>query len=396
MLYTRRFSFAFRTPVWYTVGMNKAIKYRLYPTTEQAVMFLKTFGCCRKVYNLMLSDKIESYKSTGKFAAVTPARYKKEYPYLKEVDSLALANVQLDLQEAFGNCFSKSRKTNNGFPKFKSAKRSRKSYTTNCQYPKPSNKLKQPTIRIYDKSIVLPKVGCVKAVIHRKPSDGWMLKSATISMDCDGKFFASCLFEYEALIALNSSTDKVLGLDYKSDGLYMDSDGNIGSNHKYYRESHDKLAKAQRKLKNKTIGSNNYRKQQLRINRIHKHIANQRLENLHTLSTEIANRVDVVCVESLNMRSMSNKGFRNGKATMDNGYGMFLNMLEYKLADRGKRFIKVDKWFPSTQLCSCCGSRKKLALNERIYKCSCGLTIDRDLNAAINIRNEGLRILQSA
>ena len=390
------FLFAFRTPVWYTVSMNKAIKYRIYPTTEQAVMFLKTFGCCRKVYNLMLSDKIESYKSTGKFAVVTPAKYKKDYPYLKEVDSLALANVQLDLQDAFGSCFSKSRKTNNGFPKFKSAKRSRKSYTTNCQYPKASNKLKQPTIRISDKSITLPKIGCVKAVIHRIPLDGWILKSATVSMDSDGKFYVSCLFEYEELIAVNSLTDKVLGLDYKSDGLYMDSDGNVGSNHKYYRESHDKLAKAQRKLKHKTIGSNNYRKQQLKINRIHKHIANQRLENLHTLSTEIANRVDVVCVESLNMRSMSNKGFGNGKATMDNGYGMFLKMLEYKLTDRGKRLIKVDKWFPSTQLCSCCGSRKKLALNERIYKCSCGLTIDRDLNAAINIRNEGLRILQSA
>ncbi len=376
--------------------MNKAIKYRIHPTTEQAVMFLKTFGCCRKVYNLMLSYKIESYKSTGKFAAVTPAKFKKDYPYLKEVDSLALANAQLDLQDAFKSRFSKSRKTNNGFPKFKSAKRSRKSYTTNCQYPKPSNNLKQPTIRIYDKSIVLPKVGSVKAVIHRKPLDNWMLKSATVSMDSDGKFYASCLFEYEELIAVKSSTDKVIGLDYKSEGFYMDSDGNVGSNHKYYRESHDKLARAQRKLKHKTIGSNNYRKQQLKINRIHKHIANQRLENLHTLSTEIANRVDVVCVESLNMRSMSNKGFGNGKSTMDNGYGMFLNMLEYKLSDRGKHLIKVDKWFPSTQICSCCGSRKKLALNERIYKCSCGRSIDRDLNAAINIRNEGLRILQSA
>ena len=142
--------------------MNKAIKYRIYPTTEQAVMFLKTFGCCRKVYNLMLSDKIESYKSTGKFAVVTPAKYKKDYPYLKEVDSLALANVQLDLQDAFGSCFSKSRKTNNGFPKFKSAKRSRKSYTTNCQYPKASNKLKQPTIRISDKSITLPRLAVLK------------------------------------------------------------------------------------------------------------------------------------------------------------------------------------------------------------------------------------------
>ena len=376
--------------------MNKAIKYRLYPTTEQAVIFAKTFGCCRKVSNLMLSDKIDSYKATGRFSAVTPAKYKKDYPYLKEVDSLALANVQLALQGAFNNCFSKSRKANNSFPKFKSAKHSRKSYTTNCQYPKSTNKLKQPTIRLGDKDIILPKVGSVKAAVHRKPLNGWTLKSATVSMDSDGKFYVSCLFEYEKLIAVNNSTDKVLGLDYKSDGLYMDSDGNVGPKHKYYRESHEKLAKAQHKLRHKIIGSKNYHKQQLKINRIHKHIASQRLDSLHKLSTEIANRVDVVCVESLNMRSMSNKGFGNGKATMDNGYGMFLNMLEYKLIDRGKRLIRVDKWFPSTQICSCCGNRKKLALNERIYKCSCGLCIDRDLNAAINIRNEGLRILQSA
>ena len=112
---------------------NKAIKYRIYPTTEQSIMFSKTFGCCRKVYNLMLSDKIEGYKATGKFPTVTPAKYKKDYPYLKEVDSLALANKQLDLQAAFRNTFSKSRKKKNGFPKFKSAKHSRKSYTTNNQ-----------------------------------------------------------------------------------------------------------------------------------------------------------------------------------------------------------------------------------------------------------------------
>ena len=140
---------------------NKAIKYRLYPTIEQTVMFAKTFGCCRKVYNLMLSDKVESYKLTGKFASVTPAKYKKDFPFLKEVDSLALANTQLNLQGAFKNCFSKSRKKKNGFPKFKSAKRSRKSYTTNNQHG---------TVLLTDSSIKLPKIGFIKAVIHRSPN----------------------------------------------------------------------------------------------------------------------------------------------------------------------------------------------------------------------------------
>lgn len=375
---------------------NRAIKYRAYPTTEQSIKFAKTFGCCRKVYNLMLSDKIESYKSTGKFAAVTPAKYKKDYPYLKEVDSLALANKQLDLQEALRNCFSKSRKKNNRFPKFKSAKHSRKSYTTNNQHG---------TVAVTDDSIKLPKIGYVKAVIHRNPDNNWAIKSATVSKESDGKFYISVLFEFaDALNSYVANTTNAIGLDYASDGLYVDNNGNVGTNHKYYRESHDKLAKAQRKLsrmqgaKKHEVKSNNYAKQLYKVNKIHRHIANQRLDNLHKISTEIANQYDVVCVETLNMKSMSNKGFGNGKATLDNGYGKFLSMLEYKLSERNKYLVKVDKWFASSQICHCCGSvhpeMKNLAI--RMMKCDCGLTISRDQNAAINILHEGLRILNES
>ena len=374
--------------------MNKAIKYRVYPTTEQSIMFSKTFGCCRKVYNLMLNDKIESYKASGKFVAVTPAKYKKDYPFLREVDSLALANVQLNLQGAFKNCFSKTRKTRNRFPKFKSAKHSRKSYTTNNQ---------KGTVSIIDnKFIKLPKIGKVKAVIHRVPDSDWIIKSATVSQDSDGKFYASVLFEYKNTVSTYvADTTNALGLDYASDGLYVDSNGQVGTNHKYYRESHKKLAKEQRRLSRMKgslkgeVKSNNYLKQLKKVNKIHKHISNQRLDNLHKISTEIANQYDVVCMESLNMRSMANHGFGNGKATMDNGYGMFLSMLEYKLSDRNKYFVKVDKWFPSSQICHCCGAlhpeMKDLAI--RTMKCDCGLTISRDQNAAINILNEGLRLL---
>ena len=375
---------------------NRAIKYRAYPTTEQSIKFAKTFGCCRKVYNLMLSDKIESYKSTGKFTAVTPAKYKKDYPYLKEVDSLALANKQLDLQEALRNCFSKSRKKNNRFPKFKSAKHSRKSYTTNNQHG---------TVAVTDDSINLPKIGYVKAVIHRKPDNNWAVKSATVSKESDGTFYISVLFEFvDAVNSYVANITNAIGLDYASDGLYVDNNGNVGTNHKYYRESHDKLAKAQRKLsrmkgaKKHEVKSNNYRKQLYKVNKIHRHIANQRLDNLHKISTEIANQYDVVCVETLNMKSMSNKGFGNGKATLDNGYGKFLSMLEYKLSERNKYLVKVDKWFASSQICHCCGSvhpeMKNLAI--RTMKCDCGLTISRDQNAAINILHEGLRILNES
>ncbi len=361
---------------------NRAIKYRLYPTNEQCVFLTKTFGCCRKVYNLMLADKIAYYRDNGIMLSNTPAMYKKEYPFLKEVDSLALANEQLHLQTAYNNFF---RDKKIGFPRFKSAKHSRKSYTTNNQ---------KGSITVYDNCIKLPKIGRIKAVIHRKPDDDWKLKSATISQDSDGRYYASVLYEYDAKQIKVQEPRKVLGMDYKSDGLYKDSDGNSHAGHKYFRAGQAKLAKAQRKLKHKKIGSNNYRKQQIKIARIHKHLSNQRLDDLHKTSTEIANRYDVVCVESLDMKAMSNKGFGNGKATMDNGYGMFLGMLEYKLADRGKYFVRVDKWYPSSQICSHCGKKKKLSLDQRVYRCECGLTIDRDLNAAINIKNEGMRILR--
>ena len=319
---------------------------------------------------------------------------RKDYPYLKEVDSLALANKQMDLQSAFYNTFSKSRKKKNGFPKFKSAKHSRKAYTTNNQ--------KGTVAIIDDKYIRLPKIGKIKAAIHRIPDDGWVIKSATVSQESDGKYYIAVLFEFGNTVNFYvADKTNAIGLDYASDGLYVDNNGNIGTNHKFYRESHDKLAKVQRKLsrmqgsKKHEIKSNNYMKQLRKVNKIYKHIANQRLDNLHKISTEISNQYDVVCVESLNMRSMANHSFGNGKATLDNGYGMFLSMLEYKLSDRNKYLVKVDKWFPSSQICHCCGTlhpeMKNLAIRKMI--CDCGLTMNRDRNAAINILNEGLRLL---
>ena len=373
--------------------VNRAIKYRLYPTEGQKIFFAKTFGYVRKVYNLMLSDKIASYQNTGEFCKATPAMYKEKYPFLKEVDSLALANAQMNLQAAFSNFFSKTRKKKNGFPKFKSFKRSKRAYTTNN---------KDGTVAILKNSIKLPKIGAVKAEIHRMPDKNWILKSATISQDRDGKYYASILFAFkEEKPTYKIDTNNAIGLDYASDGLYVDNNGNVGTNHKYYRESHAKLAKAQRKLsrmkgsKKHEKKSSNYRKQLRKVNKIHRHIANQRKDNLHKLSTEIANRYDVVCIEDLNMKAMSNKGFGNGKATLDNGYGMFLPMLEYKLNERGKYFIKVDKWYPSSQLCHVCGTLhpEMKDLKIRTIRCDCGLVIGRDQNAAINILNEGLRIL---
>ena len=211
----------------------------------------------------------------------------------------------------------------------------------------------------------------------------------------DERYGRRVLFEFNKTINQVPISDNAIGLDYKSDGLYADSNGNVCGSPKYYRKSQKKLAKLQRQLSRKEKGSNNRNKARLKVAKLQKHTANQRLDFLHKKSTEIANQYDVVCVESLDMKNMSNKGFGNGKATLDNGYGLFLTMLEYKLADRGKYFVKVDKWYPSSQLCYCCGKQHKEMKNllARQFVCGCGYKNDRDTNASLNIKKEGLRLL---
>jgi len=376
--------------------MNIAYKYRLYPDKKQEELIVKTFGCCRKVYNLMLAEKIEAYNKTGKFCKVNPAKYKKDHPYLKEVDSRALANVWTNLEAAFHNCFSKNRKKKNGFPKFKSAKHSRRAYTTYNL---------SGTIRLTDRGIRLPKLCIVKAVIHRKPDAGWKLKSVTVSQNSDGKFYASVLFEYEAKpFARKLNPENSIAFDYASRCLYVDSAGNQGSEHKFYAEASAKLKKAQRRLSRK-VGSKkgeekskNYLKQLRKVNRIHQHIRNQRHDLLHKKSTEIANRYDLVCVETLNMQAIANKKRHLGRSTYDNSNGKFLNLLEYKLKNRGKRLIRVGKFYPSSQICSHCGCihKEMKDLSKRTLECECGAHIDRDFNAALNILKEGLRIYEDS
>ena len=384
--------------------MEKAIRYRLYPTAEQELFFRKTFGCCRKIWNLMLSDKIAYYEQTGKMLYNTPAQYKKEYPYLKEVDSLALANTQIHLESAYKEFFRSKRI---GFPKFKSAKHSCKSYTTNNQ---------KNSIALDNGYIKLPKVGKVRCMLHRKPKDGWQLKSATVSMDTSDSFYVSVLFHYETSNTLVHNINNAIGLDYKSDGLYIDSEGHSPKIHKYYRKAQKRLRKLQHKLSHmmeshivryginhkpiydrKLDKCKNIQKQRKKVGKLACHVANQRKDFLHKESIAIAKQYDVVCVENLNMSLLANRGFHNGKATMDNGYGMFLQFLQYKLEDRGKYFIKVDRFFPSSQICSDCGYRNKEVKNLQIRKWTCpncDAVHDRDVNSAINVRNEGLRVLQ--
>ena len=370
---------------------NKAYVYAIYPNKEQAELCQKTFGCCRFVYNQMLIVQQDRYKNgekhLSKFSANTYCNqhFKVDYPFLKEVDKFALTNAIYHLADGYDRFF----KHLSGFPKYKNKHKAKKSYTTNFT---------NNNIEIGDKYIKLPKLGKVKAKVHRKPNDSWRIKSATITQNRDNTYQVSVLFEYKSNDKLANVTEATaIGLDYKSDGLYTDSNGNTCGMPHYYRNSAKRLAKAQRKLKHKIVGSNNYNKQQKRIAKIHRHTANQRKDFLHKESTAIAKQYSCVCVEDLNMRAMSNKGFGNGKATLDNAYGMFLNMLEYKLKDRGGYLIRVDKWFPSSQICNCCGTihKEMKDLSIRTMRCDCGYVLDRDHNAALNIKKEGLRLLSA-
>lgn len=332
----------------------------------------------------MLEDKISYYKSCKQMLHNTPASYKKQYVWLKEVDSLALSNAQLNLQKAFTNFFNQPKV---GFPKFKSKHRNRKSYTTNNQ---------KGSITLEAGRLKLPKVrGWVKVKQHRVISKGHKIKSATISMTPSGKYYVSLLCEYENSIS-EIEPETFIGLDYSMKELYVDSNGDTPEYPRYYRKSEEKLKREQRKLSLMQKGSANRQKQRLKVARLHEKVANQRRDFIHKATRQIANAYDCVCIESLNMQSMS-KSLRFGKSVHDNGWGMFTEILKYKLEGLGKKLIKVDKFFASSQLCSCCGYKnpatKDLSLRE--WECPvCGTYHDRDINAAINIRTEGMRLLQ--
>ena len=359
---------------------NIAYKYRIYPNQAQQVLISKTFGCVRFIFNKMLQDRFAYYKETGLSLQNTPAKYKKDYEWLKEVDSLALANAQLHLDVAYKNFF---RDKKVGFPKFKSKKHSSNSYTTN---------MVNNNIKLVGNKIYLPKLKGIRIKKHREIPENYKIKSVTVSKTPTNKYYVSILCEYEADVLENVGTN-YLGLDYAMNGLYVASDNRRGDYPRFYRQLEKKLHREQRKLSKMIKGSNNYRKQKYKVAKVHEKIANSRKDYLHKTSHQIANEVDGVCVEDLNMQSMS-KSMHFGKSVHDNGYGLFLNMLSYKLERQGKKLIKIDKFYPSSKTCSCCGYiHKELKLSDRIYECpQCGMILDRDYNASINIKREGMRL----
>ena len=370
--------------------MNKAYRYRLYPNKEQSELINKTFGCVRFVYNRMLSDRKGKYEQNKddketlkKLKYTTPADYKDEFVWLKEVDSLALANAQLNLNTAYKNFF---RYKSIGFPKFKSKHKDRKSYTTNNQ---------NGTIRIIDDShIRIPKLKDVKIKLHRQIPQDYEIKSATISQTASGKYYISILVEFDADIqSMLPCADNVIGLDYSSKALYIDNFGTSADYPRYYRKMEAKLKREQRKLSKRIKGGKNREKQRQKVAKLHEKVANQRKDFLHKQSRQIANAYDAVVVEDLNMRGMAQK-LKFAKSTNDNGFGMFRVFLGYKLKEQGKELVVIDKWYPSSKTCHVCGEiNKDLTLADRVWTCSCKTVHDRDVNAAINIRSEGCHML---
>ena len=361
---------------------NKAYKFLLLPNAEQREYFAKCFGCVRFIYNRMLADKIEYYKEFGKTLRNTPAQYKNEFEWLREVDALALANAQLQLQTAYANFF---RDKKVGFPKFRSKKSGKSSYTTNNQ---------GENIRIENGCIKLPKIGFVKIKQHRTVPKTYRIKSATVSLSPTGRYSVSILTEYELeQPTVELSKARALGLDYSSPHFYVDSQGVEADMPHFYREAETRLAREQRALSLMKRGSSNYRKQRKKVAKCHEKVANCRKDWIHKRSTELADKWDYICVEDINLRGMAGS-LKLGKSTNDNGFGMFRTFIGYKLADRGKVLIKIDKWFPSSKMCSECGGiNGELTLADREWTCACGAHHDRDLNAAINIRNAGLALV---
>jgi putative transposase len=361
----------------------KAYKYRIYPTDAQAVFFAKTFGCCRFVWNKMLDEKLNAYKKKECIPRVTPAKYKKEFPFLKEVDCFALVAVQNHLENAFRNHF-KNRK-HIKLPKFKK-KKDKQSYTTYNVHD---------SIRVdFDKGLLyLPKLRKgVKIELHRS-FDG-KIKSVTVSKTQDGKYYASILVETE------KRTNKVVEPKSKACGIDLGLEhfatvtNDFGSHKvehpKYLLKAEQRLRRLQRYLSRKQKGSKNSEKARLRLARQHAYISNARNDFLHKLSKAIIDENQVVVVEDINVKGLLKT--RLAKSISDSGWAKFLTYLKYKAEWYERTFIQVDRFFPSSKLCHRCGYKNDdLALHDRSWCCpACGETHDRDVNASKNLYFVGL------
>ena len=363
----------------------KCMEFRIKPTDEQKVLIWKTFGCCRFVWNNLLEERIAYEKlNKGKVLNTTPAHLKRDNQFLREVDSLSLANVQMNLNQACRALFPK-----NKVPKFRVKGRDKRSYTT--------NNVKE-NIMILSKGerenfIKLPKLGLVRIVLHRSIPGGWKLKHVTVKETSSGKFFISIVFDAEMEVkSIQKEFTCIEALDYSMPHLMSSASGEytiLPEEIHWYRNLDRQIANEQRKLSRMNYGSANYWKQSKKIGKLCEKAGNRRKNFLHSKAKEIAERFDAVVVEDINLRAMS-RILNLGKNIYDNGFGMFRRILLYKLKDRGKIMIRVDRFFPSSKRCSLChGMNKDLRLGEVYWTChECGAVHHRDRNSCMNLLQE--------
>ena len=362
-----------------------ALKVRLYPTAEQEALFEKTFGCCRYIWNRMLADQQRFYLETGAHFIPTPAKYKGEAPFLKEVDNQALIQEHNKLSQAFRvffknpDCF--------GHPNFKRKKTDRDSFTA-CNHVFESG----PTIYTTRDGIRMTKAGVVRARFHRRPGNGWRLKRITVEKTRTGKYYGCILYEYRetAPEPVEPTPETTVGLKYSVPHFYVADDGGMADPPLWMKQSQERLARLQRQLSRMRPGSKNYQETVQKYRLTHEHIANQRRDFAHKESRRIANAWDAVCVRADHMDELAGEMTRSNP--LDSGYGMFREFLRYKLERQGKRLLLVDRYAPTTRTCSACGlTRGAVSYKERVWTCSgCGAVHSREVNAAKNIKAQGL------
>ena len=369
--------------------MLRAYKYRIYPTGEQKVLFAKTFGCCRFVYNWALNLKITAYKERKEtlgnvsLTNLMKSELKAEHEWLSEVNSQSLQSALRNLDTAYSNFFRNTKAV--GFPRFKSRK-DRQSFLCpqHCR------------VDFERGTVTIPKAKDIPAALHRRFKG--MVKSVTVSMTPSGKYFASVLVDtnLQEVPTVAPHDHTALGIDLGIKSLAVCSDGRTFDNPKNLQHSLDRLAVLQKRLSRKQKGSSNRNKARIRVARLQEHIANKRKDNLHKITYALTHdsQVRTICMEDLNVKGMQ-RNHRLAQAVGDASFGMFLTLLEYKCKWYGVNLVRIDRFVPSSKTCGKFGYiYKGLKLSERSWTCPvCGTGHDRDFNAACNIKEFGLKAL---
>ena len=367
-----------------TVQYN-TIKVRLYPTEAQAALFENTFGCCRYIWNRMLADQQRFYIETGAHFIPTPAKYKKEAPFLKDVDNQALIQEHNKLSQAFRVFFKNP--SSFGYPNFKKKKTDKDSYTA-CNHVFESG----PTIYTTKDGVRMTKAGVVRAKFSRRPQGWWKLKRITVEKNRSGKYYCYILYEcrVRAPEPVVPAARTTIGLKYSMAHFYVADSGAMADPPHWLRQSQEKLSKMQQRLHRMQPGSKNYQEAVQKYRELHEHIANQRRDFIHKESRRIANAWDAVCVRGDSMTDIARE-VKQGNA-MEAGFGIFRECLRYKLARQGKRLISISRYEPTTRTCSACGSvRDQIPLRVKAWTCpQCGAVHHKEINAAKNIKAQGL------